>query len=87
MIEVRYGDRFLRRARHLSSVQQERLANLISFLTRNPFDPKLHTKPLTGELTGFYAFRLGRDWRVIFQFVTPEIVYLFDVGHRSEIYR
>ncbi|MBI2635515.1 MAG: type II toxin-antitoxin system mRNA interferase toxin, RelE/StbE family [Parcubacteria group bacterium] len=57
------------------------------FLSLNPFHSSLHTKPLTGKLSGFYSFRLSRDYRVIFKIISSEEIYLIRVGHRRDIYR
>jgi addiction module RelE/StbE family toxin len=86
-LRVLYGDRFLRSARRLPETQQGKLARQLELVSENPFHPQLHTKPLTGRLTGLYAFRITRDWRVIFQFTAPDQIVLRDVGHRKDIYR
>ena len=87
MIQLFYGDHFLRSARKLPHIQQSKLAKLLELMQDNPFHPQLHTKPLTGKLSGLYSFRITRDWRVIFQFRSPEEVVLVNVGHRKEIYQ
>ncbi len=87
MAQILYGDHFLRLARKLPSAQQTKLANLLELLQDNPFHSQLHTKPLTGKLSGLYSFRITRDWRVIFQFRSPEEIILVNVGHRKEIYQ
>lgn len=87
MIAVQYSDYFLRSARKLPKEQQEKLVPRIELLSENPFHPKLHSKHLTGKLSGLYSFRITRDWRVIFQFVSPQQIELIDVANRKDIYR
>lgn len=87
MLTVVYTNSFLRSARKLPKSQQNKLAQLLEILRENPFHSKLHTKTLTGPLTGFYSFRITRDWRVIFQFLTPNKVKLIEIGHRKDIYK
>lgn len=87
MISVVFTNSFLKSARKLPTSQQNKLAQLLETLQENPFNPKLHTKTLSGPLTGFYSFRVTRDWRVIFQFLAPDKVKLIEVGHRKDIYR
>jgi len=87
MIQVSYGGKFLKSARKLPKPQQEKLAKLLTLLQKNPFDETLHTKPLKAELSGLYSFRITRDWRVIFQFLSSDQIQLVEVGHRKEIYR
>jgi len=87
MITVVYGKAFLKSARKLPSHQQKKLADIIPTLQKNPFHPVLHTKPLSGPLSGLYSFRITRDWRVIFQFVNTDTIKLLLVGHRKDIYQ
>mgnify|MGYP001590757849 CR=1 FL=1 len=87
MIRIIYGDSFIRSARKLPSHIKQKLADLLSILSQNPFHKFLHTKYLVGELTGFFSFRVTRDWRVVFQFVEPEIIKLVKIAHRKDIYK
>jgi len=87
MIAIRYSDHFLRAAGKIPKLQQKKLALLLELLGHNPFHPKLHTKHLTGQLSGLYSFRITRDWRVIFQFLSPKEIHLVDVANRKDIYR
>ena len=87
MIKIYYSDRFIRSAQKLPPQQQEKLGYLLELMQENPLHPKLHTKHLTGRLSGLYSFRITRDWRVIFQFLAPSEIQLVDVAHRKEIYR
>lgn len=87
MIRVAYHQNFLKSAKQLPEFYQGKLAKLIDILRENPFNPSLHTKRLTGELAGFLSFRITRDWRVVFQFLTPDTIQLLRVKHRKDIYR
>lgn len=87
MVRVIYGSYFLKSARRLDKKLKEKLANNIEILQRNPFSQTLHTKNLAGKLSGFFSFRITRDWRVIFQFSDPDTIRLVEVAHRKDIYR
>lgn len=87
MRQIIYGDHFLKSAKKLPKKQQEKLARLLEIFKENPFHKFLRAKPLAGQLTGFYSFRITRDWRVIFQFITSEKIKLVEVGQRKNIYR
>lgn len=87
MIRLVYHRNFLESAKQLPRAQQEKLAELIALLGENPFHPLLHAKHLSGALAGFLAFRITRDWRVIFQFLDPGTIQLLRVKHRKDIYR
>ncbi len=87
MIELVYGRAFWRSGKKLSKAQQDKLAKLLLYLCKNPFHPLLHSKPLVGKLSGFYSFRVTRDYRVIFRFLSEDVIELVEIGHRKEIYR
>jgi len=87
MIALVYTASFLKSAKNLPKSQAIKLAGLLGILQQKPFHLKLHTKNLTGSLTGFYSFRITRDWRVIFQFLAPEKIKLIIIGHRKDIYQ
>jgi toxin YoeB len=82
-----YGKSFLKSAKKLPFKGQKKLADLIFLLQKNPFNPLLHTKSLSGPLSGLYSFRITRDWRVIFQFLDENTIKLLLVGHRKDIYQ
>ena len=42
-------------------------------------------KPLKGDLTGNYSYRVG-DWRIIYS-VEKSFVYVKDIRHRREVYK
>ena len=86
-LEIVYTSDFLKTAKKLSEDIQGKLARQVEALKQNPFHSVLHTKPLAGQLAGFYSFRITRDWRVIFYFLNEFSVKLIRVGHRKDIYR
>jgi len=86
MVGVVYHARFLKETRTLPKSQQKKLARLIELLADDPYDARLHTKHLSGELIGVLSFRVTRDWRVLFCFLDEETIKLLAVGHRSDIY-
>lgn len=86
-MRIFYDKSFLKTAENLSKNIQIKLAIQIELLQQNPFHPLLHSKQLSGELTGFLSFRVMREWRVIFYFKDPETIQLVKVAHRKDIYR
>lgn len=86
MIAVVFGRDFIKLVKKLPGREQSKLAELLPMLTKNPYHSTLHTKQLSGELAGFYSFRINREWRVIFQFNSIEEIQLVLVGHRRDIY-
>ena len=87
MIALVYGERFLQPVRAIPAAQQRKLSRLLDMLRENPFHPLLHTKRLSGDLAGVLAFRITRDWRVMFQFNDPMTIQLLRVVHLRDAYR
>ena len=87
MVRVYYGNHFLKRIRSFDEKQQKKLARLVVLLKENPYHSQLHTKSLSGEFSGIYSFRVTRDFRVLFKFLSPDELILVDIGHRKDIYR
>jgi len=87
MVKLLYGTKFFRQAKKISKDQQKKLSELLEIFQKNPFDSKLHTKALSGKFSGLYSFRATHDWRVIFQFVSPNEIQLIELGNRKDIYK
>lgn len=81
------GGKFVKSTKVLPPKLQKKLDHLVGFLEQNPYHPLLHTKELTGNMTGFWSFRITREWRVLFQFVSADIIHLLRVEHRRDVYR
>mgnify|MGYP001614613502 FL=1 len=86
-MKIVYSSDFLKLTKDIPMSIKRKLANLLEIFSKNPFHPKLHTKPLVGKLKGFYSFRITRDWRIIFVFLNPETISLIEIAHRTDIYR
>lgn len=84
---VIYSAGFERAAAQFGAAVRRRLDDALDLLSKAPFHPRLHTKPLAGPLKGLYAFRLGRDIRVIFIFKENSTIHLLKIAKRDEIYR
>lgn len=87
MIEVIHDRAFSKQAARLESRLREKLATLIAILEENPYDLRLHTKQLSEPLVGTLSFRITRDWRVTFRFLSHTTLQLLEVKHRKDIYR
>ncbi|MDO5750712.1 MAG: type II toxin-antitoxin system RelE/ParE family toxin [Rothia sp. (in: high G+C Gram-positive bacteria)] len=50
-------------------------------------DPRVRGKGLTGNLSGYWRYRIG-DYRVVVELIDNQLVILaIDLGHRREIYK
>lgn len=86
-MRVYYSDNFFKHVEKFDHKQQAKLARLIVLLKENPFQSRLHTKSLSGNLSGLYSFRVKRDLRVLFKILSADEIILVNIGHRKDIYR
>ncbi|MCI0532744.1 type II toxin-antitoxin system RelE/ParE family toxin [bacterium] len=85
-MEIVLGPDFERRLAKLPKRTQSMCYAQISRFKKNPRDARLHVKKLHG-LGAAYSFRITREYRVLFYFHAKDIVILFAIGHRKNIYR
>jgi len=85
--KIVFGKKFLKLAEKLDQPLKSRLKDSLDILSENPFNKTLHTKSLYGKLSGYHSFRLGKDYRVIFEIVSSDTIYLLKIGDRKDIYR
>ncbi len=52
---------------------------------QDPFDSKLKTHKLHGELNSFWSFSISYDYRIIFDFIDKKTVRFYSVG-KHDIY-
>lgn len=53
--------------------------------SKNPFDPRLRTHKLHGKFKDLYAFSINRSYRIIFDFISADIVRFHTIG-KHDIY-
>ncbi len=86
-MRVSYDRSFLKQVQKLPKRHREMLASRMEVLLLNPFDTRLHTKQLSSPLEGVYSFRITRDYRALFRFISEEEIFLLRVKHRKDVYR
>ncbi len=87
MYKVEYAESVIKQLKKLDPQTQRIIRNWIGKNLVGTVDPRIHGKPLKGELAGVWRYRIG-DYRL---FATIEddrlLIFLFEIGHRREIYR
>lgn len=87
MTKINYKENFIKQFKNLPFEIKEKLASLEDVFVQNNFNPVLHTKKLKGSLKNFFSFRITRDYRVIYRFVSHNEVEFLAVKHRKDIYK
>ncbi|HUV81223.1 MAG TPA: type II toxin-antitoxin system mRNA interferase toxin, RelE/StbE family [Patescibacteria group bacterium] len=50
---------------------------------KNPFDPRLKTHKLKGNLKGFLSFSINQKYRIIFEVINSDTIWFYSVGDHS----
>ena len=87
MVEIHYDHEFEKQVAKLEPRLRTKLAQQLERITENPYDPRLHSKPLSEPFAGALSFRITRDWRVTYHSQSAVIIRLLEVKHRKDIYR
>ena len=85
--QVRFTDSAVRELKKLDRQNVRVIKNwVVKNLVDCP-DPRAHGKMLTGDLKGVWRYRVG-DYR-LFAEIRDDVVtiFVFEVAHRSEVYR
>lgn len=82
--------RSLKRVVRKHPYRRQDIENTLRLLVADPFAPQLETHKLKGKLSGSWACSVGRDLRIIFDFVKDEKgdedILLLEIGTHEEVY-
>jgi len=89
MIEIAFSSSFKRAFKkrvpgHPAS--ETRFWERVAIFQNNPFDPRLKTHKLSGQLKDLWGFSVEYDLRVIFAFVGDQRALFVDIGSHEEVY-
>ncbi len=85
-MKILYLKKFVRQYKKLPEEIQNLAEKKELLFRKNIFDPRLKTHKLSGQLSGFYAFSITNDYRIIFDIATDKSVRFYEVG-THDIYR
>jgi mRNA-degrading endonuclease YafQ of YafQ-DinJ toxin-antitoxin module len=89
MIEVAFSSSFRRAFKHRvqgDASLEVRFWQRVEIFQSNPFDARLRTHKLSGQLRDLWSFSVEYDTRVIFSFVSDLRVVFEDIGTHDEVY-
>ncbi len=89
MIEVSFSDSFnkvfKKRIKGNEKLESKFFQRLEWFIA-TPFDKRLRTHKLSGQLKDLWSFTVDYGCRVVFYFETSDKVVLVDIGTHDEVY-
>ena len=83
---IHFAPRFLKSFSKLPLSVQKIAKKKDGWFRVDPFDDRLRTHKLKGELSGAWSYSVNREYRVLFRFIQEDEVLYYDVG-THEIYR
>lgn len=79
-MEIYYDPLFKRQYRKLPIPLQKLAKEKEKLFRINPFDPRLKTHKLFGELKDFWSFSISYSHRIIFRFADNDTVWFYQTG-------
>ena len=84
---LRFAETALKQLGKLDKPTADQITRVLQEKVAKSANPRAFGKALTGELKGFWRYRIG-DYRVICELKDRELVILaLAIGHRRDIYR
>ncbi len=71
---------FVRQYKKLSQALQQEVMDKVTLFKEDPSHPFLRTHKLKGKMEGYLSFSVNYEYRIIFQYDTPETIALLAVG-------
>lgn len=85
-MRVVYAEEFYKNFSKLPKAIQHLFRKQDALFKKNWRDPRLHTKKLEGHRL-LFSFRITRNYRVLFNFVSEDTALFATIGNRKDIYR
>lgn len=69
--------------KRLPDKKLDNLKKRLLIFKENPFDSRLKTHKLKGNLKDYWSFSISHSDRILFRFMDNETVFFIDVGNHS----
>lgn len=86
-MEIWYHPKFARMYKKLPPEVKRQAEKSEELFRNDPFDSRLKTHKLAGELLGFWSFSINYQYRIIFDFENESTVRFYLVGTHDDVYR
>ena len=82
-MKIYYSSKFERKYRKLPLSIKKIVEKKEQIFRKDPFDKQLKTHRLNGSLSHFLSFSINQKYRIIFEFVDPDVIWFHTVGTHS----
>ena len=79
-MKIFYTNKFKREYKKLTNDIKDKSELREKIFRKNPFDKKLKTHKLSGELGDFWSYSVDLKYRIIFEFGKNEVIYFHSIG-------
>ena len=87
MYTLYFSQQVKKSLKKLDAQTQRLVKNWINKHLQGVIDPRIYGKALTGDLKGFWRYRIG-DYRLIAKIEDKKLlIFLVELEHRSTVYR
>jgi mRNA-degrading endonuclease YafQ of YafQ-DinJ toxin-antitoxin module len=80
-MKIVYTKKFVKMFRGLPNPIQKLAIDREAIFRCDPFSKSLSTHKLKGDLTGYHAFSVNYNYRIIFRFVDGDVLFLLIGDH------
>ena len=85
-MKISYSNRFAKQYKKLPSSIQDIAEFKEEIFKKDPFDSRLKTHKLHGNLNGLWAIRIDYQYRLIFEFIKKNQTHFHSVGNHDIYY-
>ncbi len=82
-MKILYLPKFARQYKKLPDNIKDLAEEKEKIFRQDPFDKRLKTHKLRGELKGYLSFSINYNYRIIFDFVDDKTVRFYSVGNHD----
>ena len=82
-MEIYYSPRFEREYKKIPKLIKLEAEKAETLFRKDPFDQNLKTHKLHGKLKEFWSFGINNKHRIVFEFVSENIVWFHSIGDHS----
>ena len=84
-MNIYYSSKFAKEYKKLPLKIKQSAEKKEKIFRKDPFDPRLRTHRLTGQLKQFHSFSVDFYYRIIFEIIDDETIWFHSIG-THEIY-
>ena len=86
-MQVVFSKNFTKKYTRLNKSLKDKFKSKLDIFMVDNKNPSLNVHYLHGKYDGFYSFNVNADFRVIFRYISADLVEIVTIGTHSELYK